>query len=105
MLLSLWRSLRNRNAVPSRGRCLRRVPALSSRPGVERLEGRALPSLMAGGVLLAPVPGAVGGLQPAGSRRALGTTPTRVTVNQNSSETVIDLGAVFGGMSGLQHGD
>jgi hypothetical protein len=35
----------------------------------------------------------------------LSSTPPRVTVNQGSPETVIDLGPVFGAMSGIHHGD
>jgi hypothetical protein len=105
-LLSLWRSLRNTNSVPSGGKCLRRCRSGAFRPRLELLEGRALPSLWTGGILdVAPPPCAVSGLQQKGWPRIEGTNPIRVTGGQNSPETVIDLGPVFGGMSGIHHED
>jgi hypothetical protein len=42
-------------------------------------------------------------LQQTGSSVPAGITPLRVTVSQNASETVLDLGPVFAAMPGLQH--
>jgi hypothetical protein len=60
-----------------------------------------------GGVALAPAlaPAALSGLPHPGSKPVVVTRPIRVTVAENSSETVIDLGAAFAAVSGLQHGD
>jgi hypothetical protein len=104
MLFSLWRRLRNRNPVRSRGKGLRAGRHLSYRPRLEPLEDR---TLLAGvGVVFVPAlaPGALSSLPPAISKPA-GGTPIPVTVPANSPETVIDLGAAFGAVSGLQHGD
>jgi hypothetical protein len=50
--------------------------------------------------------GALNGLQPIGSQPAgAGVNEMQVTVRENSAATVIDLGAVFVGMSGIKHGD
>ena len=60
-----------------------------------------------GGVLavaLAPT-SAVSAVPQPSSTSPGGTTPIRVTVNENSSATVINLGAAFRAVSGLQHGD
>src|SRR5262245_61570593 len=104
VFFSLWRRLGIRNSVRSSRECPRAGRHLSRRPRLELLEDRAL--LAGDGVVfavaLAPV--AVSSLPLAGSRPAAGT-PIRVTVYQNSPETVIDLGAAFGAVSGLQHGD
>jgi hypothetical protein len=104
VFFSLWRRLGIRNSLRSSRGCPRAGRHLSHRPRLEPLEDRAL--LAADGVVfavaLAPV--AVSSLPLAGSRPAAGT-PIRVTVDQNSPETVIDLGAAFGAVSGLQHGD
>jgi hypothetical protein len=54
---------------------------------------------------VAPVPGSLSGLPQPGSKPPAGAVPIRVTVVQNSSATVIDLGAAFAAMSGLQHAD
>jgi hypothetical protein len=47
----------------------------------------------------------VGTPQQTGIRPPGGTTPIRVTVVQNSPETVLDLAPVFAAMPGLQHKD
>src|SRR5262249_19599487 len=48
--------------------------------------------------------GALSGLQPIGSPTAgAGVHQMQVTVRENSAPTVIDLGNVFAGMSGIQH--
>ena len=88
MLVSLWRQRRR----------------LPYRPQIEVLEGRALPAL--GGSMLvglAPVAPAFGVLQQTGSSVPAGITPLHVTVSQNASETVLDLGPVFAARPGLQH--
>jgi hypothetical protein len=46
----------------------------------------------------------LGGLQPIGSQPAgAGANEMQVTVKENSPATVIDLGGVFAGVSGIQH--
>jgi hypothetical protein len=54
---------------------------------------------------IAPVPGSLSGLPQPGSKPPAGAAPIPVTVAQNSSETVIDLGAAFATVSGIQHAD
>jgi hypothetical protein len=105
MFSSLWRRLRDRNSVPSRGKCLRAGRHRSYRPRLEALEDRTVPAWGGGAVAFALAPAAVSGLPHPGSTPPRGATPIRVTVAQNSSESVIDLGAAFGAVSGLQHGD
>jgi hypothetical protein len=51
------------------------------------------------------VPAAAGSLPQSGGQSSAGTNQIRVTVVENSPETVIDLGAVFGAMSGIHHED
>jgi hypothetical protein len=58
-----------------------------------------------GAFAVALAPGAVSGLPQTGSKPPGGTTPIQVSVNENSSATVINLDAAFGGVSGLQHAD
>ncbi len=53
----------------------------------------------------APVPGSLSGLPQPGSKPPAAATPLGVTVAQNAPDTVIDLGAVFAGMTGLHHAD
>jgi hypothetical protein len=94
---------------------------LSYRPRLEPLEDRVLPALPAGGALDLPAQGllpavsaaprfqmivaappvAVSGLGQVGGKLPGATNPIRVTVNENSPETVIDLGAVFGARGGI----
>jgi hypothetical protein len=53
----------------------------------------------------APVPVAVSGLQQLGSKPSAAANPIRVTVAENSPDTVVDLGAVFRAVSGIQQKD
>jgi hypothetical protein len=99
MFFSFWRGLWNRHRVPSGG-----GRHHSCQPRLETLEDRTLPAVW-GGAILAPIPGPVVGVRPAGSRPPGGTSQICVTVDQNARPTVIDLGAAFGGVSGLQHRD
>src|SRR5262245_15878386 len=106
MLFSLLRRMRNWKGGPSRGKSLQRGRHLAYRPQLEPLEDRLLP-VVAGGII-APVagPSIVSGLVQVSTKLAAGaTTPIRVTVAQNTSETVIDLAAVFSTMSNLRAGD
>ena len=65
-----------------------------------------LPASWGLGTFAAPLaPGTVSGYPQAGSKPTGGTTSIPVTVNENSPATVIDLGAAFNAVSGLQHGD
>jgi hypothetical protein len=69
------------------------------RPRLEALEGRDLPEALVGWPLAPPPP-------PGAQAAAPGAPdPVRVTVPQGAPETVIDLGAVFGAVQGIQHGD
>src|SRR5262245_50187642 len=104
MVLSFWRRLWNSNPVPSRGK---RRPACRRlcRPRLEPLEDRALQATLGGAALAVPLaPGAVTGLPQPVSKPAA-AAPILVTVNENSSATVINLGAAFAAVGGLQHKD
>jgi hypothetical protein len=121
MFLSFWRRLRNRK--PSEGRRLRAEQSPSCRPWLEALEHRLSPAAWPGTSSLAPgpaygaaVPHALEGMAPAppaavsGLRPVAGPAPApadqmRVTVNQNSPATAIDLGPVFRAMSGIHPED
>src|SRR5262245_2155200 len=106
MFLSLWCRLCNGNPVPSEGKCQRGGERHSHRPRLEPLEDRVLPASWGSGAFAAAVaPGAVGGLAQAGSKPPGGTTSIQVSVNENSSPTVINLSTAFGAVSGLQQGD
>ena len=105
MFSSLWHRLRDRNPVHPRGNCLRAARHPSYRPRLEPLEDRLVPAWGGGAVASALAPAAAGGLPHPSSTPPTSTTPISVTVAQNSSESVIDLGAAFGAVSGLQHGD
>jgi hypothetical protein len=64
-----------------------------------------LPALSGGWPLTLPaVPGAATVPPQTGSQPPAGVSPVRVSVAPNCPETVIDLGAVFGAMGGIQHG-
>src|SRR5258708_27842903 len=106
MFFSLWRKLRNRNPGASRGKSLPADRHSSYRPSLEPLEDRVLPAVGAGGVFAPALgSGVISGFQQVGSKRSGTATPIRVTVDQNASESVIDLGTVFGAMSSLHAGD
>jgi hypothetical protein len=125
MFFSLWRKLRNPNPGPSGGKRFRGGRPAPYRPRLEPLEDRVLPALGAGMVpplaaggaapaaAAAPTPrpagapaqGAGSGLQPIGHQPPGGTHQMSVTVVQNSPESVIELGAVFAAMPGIQHED
>jgi hypothetical protein len=65
-----------------------------------------LPAFPGSGLIaLAPVPAAFGVPPPMGTLLPPANTPIRMTVAQNTPETVIDLGPVFAGMRGIQHED
>jgi hypothetical protein len=104
MFSSLWERLWCRNLSPSRGERPRTDRHPGYRPRLEPLEDRLVPA-WPGEVLFRPVPSPVIGLPPAGSKPPVGTTPIRVAVDQDSSESVIDLGTAFGATSGLQLGN
>jgi hypothetical protein len=106
MFKALWRKLRKASSVLPRDKCPRRGRPLGYRPELEPLEGRALPAILSGGLFaLPPMPGPVSVPQQVGSPLPGATDPVRVTVPQGAPETVIDLGAVFGAVQGIQHGD
>ena len=91
MRSSFWHSLWSRNPVPCGGQGVRGGRDRSSRPRLEPLENRLTPAA-------APAPGS------ALSQPAEGAAQIQVTVEQNSSETVVDLGPTFAGTSGIQQG-
>jgi hypothetical protein len=108
MFLSIWHRLSNRN--PGTGRVKPRVGDRYRyyRPRLDSLEGRVLPTTLAGGVLqlaaanTAPAV-SVSGLQPINSMPLGATPPIRVTVAENSPNSTIDLGAIFKAMQGLRY--
>jgi hypothetical protein len=100
MFFSLWRGLWKGKPVLTRG------SRPSCLPRLEALEDRMVPALGGSAVFsFAGVPAAVSALASAGSKPSGGTTPLTVTVPENSSETVINLGAAFATVPGLQHRD
>jgi hypothetical protein len=124
MHISLWRRMRKSDSL--RGNGLPKGRRLNFRPQIEALEDRMAPATLnyivpplisAGSIspAVAPAPprpsgiavsGALSGLQPIGSQSAgAGIHEMQVTVRENSSKTVIDLGPVFAQMSGIQHED
>jgi hypothetical protein len=104
MCLSLWRRLRNRNPGFSGRKCLPGGQRPSYRPQLDPLEDRLLPVLGVVGVpVIASVPGVLSGLHHRRTKPASGSKPIEVTVAENSPESVIHLGAVFGAMNGIQH--
>jgi hypothetical protein len=125
MLLSLWRRLWNGQPYPSRGKFLRQNRHRSYRPGFDLLEDRLVPALSARGIpqlaaagltphagaaltLREPdpaIPAAGSGLQQITRGVPTGTKPIVVTVAENAPDSVIDLGAVFDAMDGIQHND
>jgi len=106
MFLSLCRRLCVPMTVPSGGGYSRGGQNPCCRPQLEALEERTLPSGWAGAVLASsPIPAGARGLPQPGGMPQQGTTPICVTVVQDSPETVIDLGAAFATVRGLQHGD
>jgi len=106
MFESLWRWLRNRNPILPGGKLRRGGRHISYRPRLEPLEGRELPALLGGGLIaLAPVPEALGARLQTDNALPASPTPVRVTVAQNTPETVIDLGAVFATVPGIQRDD
>jgi hypothetical protein len=109
MFLSLWHRFWNGHPVPSSGKC-RRGGQHPPQPRLEPLEDRLLQAAWGSGafaITLPPVPG--GGLLPQGglavSKPPGGTTPIQVLRSENSPPSVINLGAAFRGVSGLQHAD
>jgi hypothetical protein len=123
MFFSLWRKLRSSNSGPSRGRRRLGVRHVSCRPQLEPLENRLLPALGAGGipgltaggltsgafatlrVVAAAAPGPVTGLQQTGGKQPAAPNQMRVTRDENSAASVIELGAVFAAMSDIHPKD
>jgi hypothetical protein len=135
MFLSLWRRIWNGGLDPVRGRRIRGARPSSCPLRVEPLEDRELPAVWSAGLpvaapprvaavrvlgLMPPPSGPVGGslVSAAGASKppeaAAGVEPIMatpggnrltVTVGEDAAATVIDLGAVFGGMQGLRQQD
>src|SRR5262245_12791938 len=126
MLISMWRRMRKSDPTSFQGNHRPKGRCLSFRPQLEALEDRMLPAPLTYGVLpltpagtisaavAPPLPqprgiaasGALIGMQPIGSQLAgAGVNGMRVTVRENSRQTVIDLDLVFAQMSGIQHKD
>jgi hypothetical protein len=123
MFFSLWSRLRKTMlGLPKGNRC-RAGRQPSYRPRLDPLEDRIVPTLawstphvFTGAPLTASVgghatpytihvavPAAAGGLLPSGGQPSTVPNQIPVTVMENSPDTVIDLGAVFGAMSGIHH--
>jgi hypothetical protein len=115
----LWR--RPCQGIPGRARGRGRP---SYRPYLDFLEDRVLPAPMAGALPIpgprGPAPGSAAlkpgpggdagpaagsGLGQTGGSQAQGSDTIRVTVDENSSESVVHLDRVFAAMSGVQHED
>jgi hypothetical protein len=76
---------------------------LSRRPRLEPLEDRMMPAVAGGVLAIAPVLSAAS--PAAATTKSGGATPIYVTVAENSPATIIDLGAAYSTVSGLQHND
>jgi hypothetical protein len=124
MLISLLRRLWNNQPSSSRGNCRRGRRPSSYQPGIDILEDRLVPALAVNGIpnlgaalqpgagtspglqeLDAVVPTAGSGLQPISGKAPAAPKPIVVTVSENAPETVIDMGAAFDAMAGIQHKD
>jgi hypothetical protein len=111
----LWRTLRKCNVVPSGRETLPKERHASSRPQLEVLEDRVMPTVGPGVVppAAAPTPpaGAITASESFSNLRTLTTSPTKITnrmtvqVTENSPETIINLDLVFLQSSRLQHQD
>jgi hypothetical protein len=114
MLISLWRRLRKNASLSSRGNELSKGRQPTFRPKLEVLEDRSLPTVLAHGIL-PPVPeraavfvppppqpieftpsGALSGLQSSHNLPHHATAnQLKMTVAENTRETVIDLCSIF----------
>jgi hypothetical protein len=103
MLFFLWRRLWNGSPVPPREKGPRAGRHLSFLPHLEPLEDRMMPAL--GGGVFAIAPALSAASPPTASTRSGFATPICMTVAENSPTTVIDLGAAYASVSGLQQSD
>jgi hypothetical protein len=104
MLVSLWCRWWHETPFSSRKNGLSERRRLAYRPQLELLEGRALPALLGSTLVeIVPVATAAGMIQQTGSSGPAAITPLHVTVSQNASTTVLDLGPAFAAIPGLQH--
>jgi hypothetical protein len=104
MLTSLWRRMRQGNGVPSKRKYLSK-DRRAYRPCLEPLEGRELPALLAGGLMVPAMPSMPAMAHAPAVQMPVRTAPIYVTVPENTPETVIDLGPVFAAIPGIQHED
>jgi hypothetical protein len=126
MFISLWRRLQRSDRTSSRGRDLPKYRRRSFRPKLESLEDRTLPAPLVYGPLLERTEGttsaafalppprpvviaasaALSGLQPIVSQpKSLAANQKKVTVGENASKSVIDLGPIFAQMNGVHPED
>jgi hypothetical protein len=123
MLISWWRGLRKSAPTSSRRNDLPTSRRPSFRPKLEVLEDRTLPAPLVYGIAsegtasaifappsLQPVAiaasGARSGVQPISNKPPSGAAnQTEVTVVENSTKSVIDLGPIFTHMSGIHPED
>jgi hypothetical protein len=105
MIPSLWRRLWHHNPSLSGGERRGAGLKLGYQPWLEPLEDRLVPAWPGEVLAFGPTPGLISPLPPASSKPPGGTTPIRVVVDQDSPETVLELGTAFGARSGLQQGD
>ena len=104
-MFTLLRRLWNGRSVPSR-RKQHTAGQHHARPRLEPLEDRALQASLGSGTLavaLAPV--AIAVASPPSTMPPASTAPIQVTVDENSSATVINLRTAFAGVSGLRLND
>jgi len=115
MFNSLWRTLRKNYLGPSGGEKLSTERHASSRPQLEALEDRVMPTLLPGVAppIASPTPppaaiaysGSFSNLQTLTAPPAGSANQMTVTVAENSPESVINMDLVFAEMIGLQHQD
>jgi hypothetical protein len=123
MLMSLWHRLRKSAPISSQGKNLPKSRRPRFRPKLEALEDRALPAPLVYGIALEGAVAAVSALPPpkpiaipsstdSGGLQPIASQPggaiahqTTMTVSENSSESVINLGTIFAQTSGIQAED
>jgi len=115
MFDSLWRPLRKNAVGSSGGKKLSKERYLSSRPQLEALEDRVMPTVLPGMVPpVAPPPPPPGGTTASGSFSNLqpitnpptgSTNQMSVTVIENSPQTIINMDLIFAELGGLQYED
>jgi hypothetical protein len=123
MFFSQWRRQRSSSSGPSRGRRHLGARHVSYRPQLESLEDRLLPAMGAGGipglpvggptcgdfatlqVVAAAAPDPLTGPQQTDGKPPAASNQMKVTIDENSAASVIELGAVFAARSDIHPKD